>query len=136
MVALAGQRRKFAGHQIAERLPRHVDITFAALDEIHRDVERVIHPALETHARLEGPRQHAGAGRVGVAPDFRAEGKKAVGLALGERRIGEQRGADRLQRQRDAQLLHHVGFEEKSRLVCTVQVRYIISRPNFPTFGI
>ena len=25
--------------------------------------------------------------------------------------------------------------EEKSRLVCTVQVRYIMSRPSLPTFG-
>ena len=25
--------------------------------------------------------------------------------------------------------------EEKSRLVCTVQVRYIMSRPYWPTFG-
>ena len=25
--------------------------------------------------------------------------------------------------------------EEKSRLVCTVQVRYIMSRPSVPTFG-
>ncbi len=31
-----------------------------------------------------------------------------VELALGERRIGEQRGGDRLQRHRHAHLLHHV----------------------------
>ncbi|KAG1254252.1 hypothetical protein G6F68_010943 [Rhizopus microsporus] len=34
----------------------------------------------------------------------------AVRLAFGERRIGEQRGGDRLQRQRHAELLHHVRF--------------------------
>ena len=34
----------------------------------------------------------------------------AVGLAFGERRIGEQRGGERLQREADAELLHHVGF--------------------------
>ena len=27
------------------------------------------------------------------------------------------------------------GSEEKSRLACTVQVRYIMSRPSLPTFG-
>ena len=47
---------------------------------------------------------------VGVAPDFGAERQEAVRLAFGERRVGEQRGGDRLQRERDAQLLHHVGF--------------------------
>ncbi len=47
---------------------------------------------------------------VGVAPDFRAEREKAVRLAFGEGRIGEQRGRDRLQRERDPQLLDHVGF--------------------------
>jgi hypothetical protein len=34
----------------------------------------------------------------------------AVGLALEEGRIGEQRGRHRLQRQRDAELLDHVGL--------------------------
>ena len=34
----------------------------------------------------------------------------AVGLAFGERRVGEQRGGDRLQRERDAEFLHHVRF--------------------------
>ena len=90
--------------------PGHVDIVVAALDEIHRHVERVVDPALEAHARLERPRQHAGAIIVGVAPDFRAERQKAVGLAVGERRVGEQRRRNRLQRQRHAQLLDHVGF--------------------------
>ena len=106
-VRVAGQ---FARHQIAERQARHVDILIAALQEIHRHVERVIGVTLEAHAVLERERQHAGAVLVGVGPDLRAERQEAVGLALGERRIGEQRGADRLQRERDAQLLHHVGF--------------------------
>ena len=50
---------------------------------------------------------------IGVAPDFRAEGEKAVRLALGEGRIREQRGRDRLQRERHAQLLDHVGFRRE-----------------------
>ena len=87
-----------------------VDIAIAALDEIHRHVERIIDPALEPHAGLEGPGQHAGAVGIGVEPDLRAEREKAVGLALGERRVGEHRGRDRLQREPDAQLLDHVGF--------------------------
>ena len=80
------------------------------LDEIHRHVERVVDPAFEAHTPLERPRQHAGARIVGVAPDFRTERQIAVGLALGERRVREQRGSDRLQRDRHAKLLDHVGF--------------------------
>ena len=91
-------------------MPATSMIAVAALDEIHRHVERVVDIALEAHAGLERERQHAGAVVVGVAPDFRAERQEAVRLAFGERRIGEQRGRDRLQRERDAQLLHHVGF--------------------------
>ena len=34
----------------------------------------------------------------------------AVGLAFGERRVGEERGRDRLERQSDAELLNHIGF--------------------------
>src|SRR3546814_4712592 len=34
----------------------------------------------------------------------------AVGLALGKRRRGEQRGRERLQRERNAEFLHHVGL--------------------------
>ena len=41
---------------------------------------------------------------------WRAIGQKAVGPAFAERRVGEQRGGDRLQRQADAEFLHHVGF--------------------------
>ena len=48
--------------------------------------------------------------RVRVEPDVRAHGQVAVRLAVGEGRIGEDRGRDRLQRQGHAQLLHHVGF--------------------------
>ena len=51
-----------------------------------------------------------GAVGVGVLPDMAAEALVAVGLALGERRVGEQRGRDRLERQADTELLHHVGF--------------------------
>ncbi len=40
----------------------------------------------------------------------RAHGQEAVRLALGERRIGEQRSGDGLQRERHAQLAHHVGL--------------------------
>ena len=39
-----------------------------------------------------------------------AVGEEAVGLAVEEGRIGEERGGDRLERQADAHLLHHVGF--------------------------
>ena len=41
---------------------------------------------------------------------MRAIGEEAVGAAFGERRVGEQRRRDRLQREAHAQLLHHVGF--------------------------
>ena len=34
----------------------------------------------------------------------------AVRLALGEWRVGEERGGDRLERQADTELFHHVGF--------------------------
>ena len=47
---------------------------------------------------------------VGVAPDLAAHRLEAVEASFGERRGGEQRRRDRLQRQRDAQLLDHVGF--------------------------
>ena len=47
---------------------------------------------------------------VRVEPDVRPHGQVAVRLAVGEGRIGEDRGGDGLQRQGHAQLLHHVGF--------------------------
>ena len=56
-------------------------------------------------------------------PDLRAERQEAVGLALGERRIGEQRSRHRLQRERHAQLLDHVGFAGE------IEVRLHRARP-------
>ena len=108
--ALARQGLKSSLHQGAEGLTGDIDVPLAPLDEIHRYVEGVVHVSLEPHAGLERPRQHSGALGVGVTPDFRAEREKAVGLAFGERRIGEHRRRDRLQRKGDTQLLHHVGF--------------------------
>ncbi len=108
--ALAGQRGQLAVQEVAERLAGDVDVFAVAVDEVHRHVEHVVEVALEAEAVLEHERQHAGAVGVGVGPDVAAEGLEAVGLALGERRVGEQRGGDRLQRQADAELLHHVGF--------------------------
>src|SRR2546422_10233071 len=83
---------------------------FPAFDEIHWHVEGVVNISLETHAQLECPWQHAGAIGIGVAPDFRAEREKAVGLAFGKWRIGENGGGHWLERERNPQLLHHVGF--------------------------
>ena len=108
--ALARQRGEPAFEQVAEARAGDVVIDLAALDEIERHVERVVDVALEAHARREGESEHAGARRVGVAPDFRAGGEKAVERAVGERRIGEQRGDRRLQRQADPELGDHVGF--------------------------
>jgi hypothetical protein len=70
---------------IAERFSGDIDVAVAALDEIHRHVEHVIDIALETHAWLEHPRQHAGARIVGVTPNLGAERQKAVRLAFGKR---------------------------------------------------
>ena len=61
--------------------------------------------------------------------------EKAVGLALGKGRVGEQRRRDRLKRERHAQLLHHVGFAGEVEVHLHGAVRYIMSRPSLPTFG-
>ena len=108
--ALAGQRGQLAGHEVAEALPGGVDVPAVAEHEVHRHVEHVVDIAFVAEARVEHERQHAGAVRIGVRPDVAAVRKEAVGLALGERRIGEQRRRQRLQRQADAELLRHVRF--------------------------
>src|SRR5260221_9943776 len=81
---------------------------FPAFDEIHWHVEGVVNISLETHAQLECPWQHAGAIGIGVAPDFRAERDKAVRLAFGKWRIGENGGWPRRARERDPPLRHHL----------------------------
>src|SRR3546814_1781934 len=48
--------------------------------------------------------------RIGVRPDMAAVREIAVGLLLGEGRIREQRGRQRLQREPDAEFLRHIGF--------------------------
>ena len=65
---------------------------------------------------LEGERQQPGAIGIGVAPHLGAVGLIAVGPAVGERRVGEQRGRHRLKREACAQLGDHVG------LVAEIQV--------------
>ena len=106
----ARQHVQLAAQELAERLAGRVDVDPVAIGEIHRHVEHVVDVALVAEAVLEHEVEHAGAVRIGVGPDVRAVAEVAVGPAFGERRIGEQRRGHRLQRQRDAELLHHVRF--------------------------
>ena len=107
---LAGQGREPPLEKIAERLPAGVEVLAVAIDEVHGHVEHVVGVALEAHAVLEHEGQHAAAVRVGVGPEMAAVAEEAVRLALGEGRVREQRGGDRLQRQADPELAHHVGL--------------------------
>ena len=107
---LARSRRQLALQEIAEALPRSIDVLAVAIDEVHRHIEHVVGIALEAEAVLEHEGQHATTVGIGVGPDVAAVALEARLLALLERRVGEQRGGDGLQRQRDAELLHHVGF--------------------------
>ena len=107
---VAGQGVQLSVHEGAERLARQVDIGLAALGEIHRRVQRIVGVALIAEAVLEHEVQHPGAVRVGVGPDVGARRQEAVRPALGEGAVGEQGGGDGLQRQRGAELHHHVGL--------------------------
>jgi TolB-like protein/DNA-binding SARP family transcriptional activator/Flp pilus assembly protein TadD len=69
--ALSRRRGEPAREQIAKARARHVLVDPGALEEIERDVERVVDVALEAHAGLEGEGEHAGARRIGMAPDLR-----------------------------------------------------------------
>ena len=72
--ALARRLAEPAGEQIAKTCSGHVLIVVAALHKIERHVERVVDVALKAHAGFEGEGEHAGARRIGMAPDFRASG--------------------------------------------------------------
>ena len=72
------EARQLAGEEVAEGLARDVMVDPVAVDEIHRNIEGVVDVTLESHAVLEDPWQHAGAGIVDVGPDVATIGKKAV----------------------------------------------------------
>ena len=107
---LARPRRQLALEEILEVLARGIDVLAVAIDEVHRHVQHVVDIALEAEAVLEHEGQHAAAVGIGVGPDVAAIALEAHGLAFDERRVGEQGGGQRLQRERHAELLHHVGF--------------------------
>ena len=65
----------------AERNAGDVVVGVAALDEIHRHIERPVEIGLVAEPRLEGERQVAGTVAVGVAPDLGAGGEEARQLA-------------------------------------------------------
>src|SRR5215207_5870614 len=68
----------------------HVDIAAVADDEVHRHLERPVDVSLKTEAVIECERKPASAVRVGIAPDRGTSGKKAIRLAVGERRVSEE----------------------------------------------
>ena len=94
-------------------MPQGVDVFAVAVDKIHRHIQRVLHIAFKTEPIFEHKGQHAGACIIQVPPNMAAPAFLAIGLAFEERRIGKQRRCHRLQRQRHAQLLHHVGLRAK-----------------------
>ncbi len=104
----AGENGELSGKEIAEGQARRVQIFPVAIDEIHRHIEHIVGIAFVAEAILEDERQHSGPRRIGIGPDVRPVAEEAVGLALGEGRIGEERGAQRLERKADPELLHHV----------------------------
>ena len=102
-----------AVHELAEGDMGDVVIAAVTDQEIHRHVERPFGIVRIAEFRREAEREQARTLVVGVAPDFAAPGLEAVRLALRERRIGEQRGRQRLQLQRDLHLAPHVGFRRE-----------------------
>ena len=92
----------------------------AAVDEEERHVERPLGVRAEHVHVLERERQDAAAVRVGVEPDARAVALVAGQLAVDHRRVGAMPMA---QRNCDPAS----SGSEKSRLTCTVAVRFIIS---------
>ena len=107
---LARPRRQLALEEVLEILARGIDVLAVAIDEVHRHIEHVVGVALEAEAVLEDEGQHAATVGIGVGPDVAAVALVAHRLAFLERRVGEQRGGQRLQRQRDTEFLDHVGF--------------------------
>src|SRR3546814_16369683 len=83
---LARESGKLALQEIAEALPRGVDIFAVAEDEIHRHAQHIVDIAFIAETLFEHEGQHAGARGVGVGPDMAAVRHIAVGLALGKRR--------------------------------------------------
>ncbi|KZS00494.1 Uncharacterized protein APZ42_003179, partial [Daphnia magna] len=107
---LARKGWQAAGDEVAEGLAARVEVATVAVDEVHRHIEHPVDIPLEAEPLLENERQDAAAIGVCIGPDVAAEAAEAVGLALGEGRVGEERGRDRLQGQGHAELLHHVRF--------------------------
>src|SRR5690606_7333952 len=100
-VAKGGPRIRYAAferscHEGAERGAGDVIVDVAALNEIHRHVERPVDISLKAEALLEGEGQLPRPIGIGVAPDLGPERAEAVGLAFGEGRVGEDGGGDRL----------------------------------------
>ena len=119
-----GQRRAFSRpfiqgpvHERAERTPRKVHVAAHSLDKIHRYIESVLCVALITETVLENEAQHARAVGVSIGPHIGASRQKAVGLSLGERRIGEERGGDGLEGEAYPEFGDHV------RLAGEIEVR-------------
>ena len=90
---LAGIHIKIAVEEVAEILARRVDIFAIPVDEVHRHIEHIVGIAFIAEAVFKDEGQHARARGIRIGPDVRAVGEIAVGLALRERRIGEERGA-------------------------------------------
>ena len=121
MAVEVAERGALALEALAQEAPERRGVrgpvVAVAHQEEHRDVERPLDVLAVAEALLEGEGQEAAAVGIGVRPDVQAARDEAVGLALGDARVGEDRRDDRRDGERDAQLRDHV------RLVRVVEVR-------------
>jgi len=68
--------------EITERRTRTVAIGVDALDEIHRDIERVVDQAARTPCRPRTHRESCPSAHVGIAPDMERNDRKPLGLLV------------------------------------------------------
>ena len=67
---------------------------------------------------------------IGIAPDFAIDRKENRWASFGEGRIGENGSRDEAAAQATTRSFFTMSASlEKSKFACTVQVRYIMSRP-------
>ena len=97
-------------HEIAEGLSGNIDIVVAAMQEIHRHIEDIIDPLFIAEIGVEHTGRNTASRSVGIRPGMRPCRQKAGRLAILEGRVCKQRRRHRLQCERRAELLAHVGL--------------------------
>ena len=109
----AGQ---FSSHKVTKGQAGNIDIIIAAMQEIHRHIQNIIHPPCIAKIRLKHKSRNTASIGIGICPGLRPRRFQPGRYTIFKRRVRKQGSGNWLKRKRGSEFAHHIAF------ICVIQI--------------